>query len=149
MSKAVLIACMDCRHDGKLTDALRNAAEVEHHFYHITRAGGAGVLSKGFAERAAGVVFETKAALEHLGAEEVFITVHGTGEHDNKGCGGYALCGHGHHYETPEASRTFSHEELALAAARLREEGVGVPIRSFYVTFGPNGENLVEEVILN
>jgi hypothetical protein len=136
MSKAVLIACMDCRHDGKLTDALRNAAEVEHHFYHITRAGGAGVLSK------------TKAALEHLGAEEVFITVHGTCEHDNKGCGGYALCGHGHVYETPEASREFSQAELILAATRLRKEGIKVPIRTFYVTFGPGGENIAEEVSL-
>jgi hypothetical protein len=148
MSKAVLIACMDCRHDGKLTDALRNAAEVEHHFYHITRAGGAGVLSKSFAERAAGVLFETKAALEHLGAEEVFITVHGTCEHDNKGCGGYALCGHGHVYETPEASREFSQAELILAATRLRKEGIKVPIRTFYVTFGPGGENIAEEVSL-
>ncbi len=148
MSKAVLIACMDCRHDGKLTDALRDAANVEHHFYHITRAGGAGVLSKGFTERATGVLFETKAALEHLGAEEVFLTVHGTSHYDEKGCGGYALCGHGHHYKTPEASHTFSREELALAAARLREESITVPIRTFYVTFGPNGENIVEEVHL-
>jgi hypothetical protein len=149
MSKAVLIACMDCRHDGKLTDALREAADVSHHFYHITRAGGAGVLSKGFGERANGVLFETNAALEHLGAQEVFITVHGTSEHDEKGCGGYALCGHGHHYETPEASRDFSHAELKEVADRLRAEGVTVPIRSFYVTFGPNGENMIEEVVLD
>lgn len=139
---------MDCRHDGKLTHALRDAAGVEHHFYHITRAGGAGVLSKGFAERATGVLFETKAALEHLGAEEVFITVHGTCDHDEKGCGGYALCGHGHHYENPEASRAFSTEELALAANRLREEGVAVPIRAFYITFGPQGEDFAEEVAI-
>ncbi len=148
MSKAVLIACMDCRHDGKLTNALREAANVQHHFYHITRAGGAGVLSKGFAQRAEGVLFETKAALEHLGAEEVFLTVHGTSLHDEKGCGGYALCGHGHHYETTEASKAFSNEELVLAASRLREEGISVPIRTFYVTFGPHGENIIEEVHL-
>ena len=146
MSKAVLIACMDCRHDGKITDALREAAQVDHHFYHITRAGGAGVLSKGFAERANGVLFETKAAIEHLGAEEVFITVHGSSEHDAKGCGGYALCGHGHVYETPDTSRDFSHDELRTVASRLQDEGVTLPIRAFYVTFGPDGENLVEEV---
>lgn len=139
---------MDCRHDGKLTHALREAAQVDHHFYHITRAGGAGVLSKGFAERAAGVLFETKAALEHLGAEEVFITVHGSCEHDEKGCGGYALCGHGHVYETPEASREFSHDELRTVASRLKEEAIEVPIRAFYVTFGPEGENMIEEVSL-
>lgn len=146
MSKAVLIACMDCRHDGKITDALRTAAQVDHHFYHITRAGGAGVLSKGFAERANGVLFETKAAIEHLGAEEVFITVHGSNEHDAKGCGGYALCGHGHVYETPDTSRDFSHDELRTVASRLQDEGVTLPIRAFYVTFGPDGENLAEEV---
>ena len=149
MSKAVLIACMDCRHDGKITEALREAAAVDHHFYHITRAGGAGVLSKGFAERAGGVLFETKAAIEHLGAEEVFVTVHGSSEHDEKGCGGYALCGHGYAYETPDTSRDFSHDELRSAASRLRAEGVSLPIRAFYVTFGPNGENLVEEVSLD
>ena len=148
MSKAVLIACMDCRHDGKITDALRTSAQVDHHFYHITRAGGAGVLSKGFSERANGVLFETNAAIEHLGASEVFITVHGTSEHDEKGCGGYALCGHGHAYETPDTSREFSYDELRNSAARLRQEGVTLPIRAFYMTFGPHGENFAEEVPL-
>ena len=147
-TRAVLIACMDYRHEGKIGAALRAAADTEHNFYLVSRAGGAGVLSKGFSERAAGVLFETKAALEHLGASEVFITVHGTCEHDEKGCGGYALCGHSHHYESPETSRVFSHNELKEAAARLRSEGIEVPIRSFYVTFGPNGENIVEEVAL-
>ncbi len=149
MNKAVLIACMDYRHEGKLGDALREVSGTNHRFYLVSRAGGAGVLSKGFAERAAGVLFETRAALEHLGASEVFITVHGTCEHDAKGCGGYALCGHGHHYESPDASRLFSHDELKLATLRLRREGVEVPIRSFYVTFGAAGENLIEEVLHN
>jgi hypothetical protein len=148
MSKAILITCMDCRHDGKITDAIRNAADVEHSFYHITAAGGVGVLSKGFSDLAGGILFQANAAIEHLEAEEVFISVHGTSEHDAKGCGGYALCGHGHHYETPEASRVFSYDELALAAKRLRDEGVTLPIRAFYVTFGPDGENLIEEVLL-
>lgn len=149
MTKAVLIACMDYRHEGKLGNALRQTAEVDYPFYLVSRAGGAGVLSKGFAQRAEGVLFETKAAIEHLGASEVFLTVHGTGENDSKGCGGYALCGHGHHYETPEASRAFSHDELRNAARKLQEEGIAVPIRTFYVTFGPNGENIVEEVSVN
>lgn len=140
---------MDYRHEGKIGDALRQTAEIDYPFYMISRAGGAGVLSKGFAQRAEGVLFETKAAIEHLGASEVFLTVHGTGEDDAKGCGGYALCGHGHVYETPEASRSFSHDELRLAASRLREEGIEVPIRTFYLTFGANGENLVEEVPLD
>jgi hypothetical protein len=148
MTKAVLVACMDYRHEGKLGQALREAANVDYPFYIVSRAGGAGVLSKGFAERAEGVLFEAKAAIEHLGASEVFLTIHGTCEHDEKGCGGYALCGHGHHYETPEASRNFSHEELVLAAKRLREEGVLVPIRSFYITFDTEGRNIVEEVTL-
>ena len=148
MKKAVLISCMDYRHDGKLGDAIRNTIGGDHRFYSITRAGGAGVLSQSFTERAAGVLFETKAALEQLGASEVFITVHGTCEQDTKGCGGYALCGHGHHYETPEASQLFSHEELRASAAKLRDEGIEVPIRAFYITFGNNGENLVEEVTL-
>lgn len=66
-----------------------------------------------------------------------------------RSCGGYALCGHGHVYATPEASRDFSHEELKKAAAALKTEGIEVPIRAFYVTFGAGGENLVEEVTLS
>ena len=147
-SKAVLITCMDVRHDGKLTDAIREAAGVEHRFYTITRAGGAGVLSNAFTERAPGVIFETKAAVEKLGAEEVYLAVHGVSEGDMKGCGGYVLCGHGHHYESPETSRDFSYEELRLAAKRLREEGIEKPIRTFYITFSEAGDNLVEEVLI-
>ncbi len=148
-TKAVLIACMDYRHEGKLGHAIREAAGVAHSFYLITRAGGAGVLASGLTERAAGVLFETKVALEKLGAEEVFITVHGTNEHDCKGCGGYALAGHGHHYENPEASRAFSAQELALVATTLRNEGITAPIRAFYVHFGPNGENYADEITLS
>lgn len=146
--KAVLLACMDYRHEGKITDAIRQVANVDYRFYLITRAGGAGVLGSGFQERAEGVLFEIKAAIEHLGAAEVFISVHGTSAEDANGCGGYALCGHGHHYETPETSRDFSHRELRAIATRLRNENITLPIRAFYVTFSANGENIAEEVVL-
>lgn len=145
MKKAVLIQCMDARQDSKLPDALRRAIGIDYRFYVLAGPGGAGILSSIFPEQMSALISNTKISIE-LGAEEVILTIHGSSEHDGNGCGGYIYSGQGSNYDTVEMSHDFSIEELKNAMFRLVSSGIKVPIRMFYVKFGADGENIVEEV---
>jgi hypothetical protein len=137
---------MDCRHgEGALEKAICEEVGA-YKCYGLSHAGGAGALAgKIFPERISAVLYDINAAIT-LGAEKVFLTIHGASDHDPKGCGGYILSGEGAAYETPEKSRAFSVEQLQSALACLEDAGIPVPVQAFYVIFGPNGENYLEEV---
>jgi carbonic anhydrase len=148
-TSAVIVRCMDKRHWGKLAEAIHTKAGDHYVHYDLTVPGGAGL----FASLKSTPDTETlkkyvDIALDKLGAEELHLAVHGSSEHDSHGCGGYALAGFGEHYENPEESRTFSLTELKRAIDSAQKMFPRVKkIRGFYVTFGPKGENIVEEVI--
>jgi hypothetical protein len=147
IKKAVLVCCMDYRHGRgiNLEDSIRGAYDQDYGFYRLTWPGGAGVLTEIDPEIRALFVRNIKLAIEKLHAEEVFITVHGTNEYDNNGCGGYILNGFEGAYKDSNESAGFSVKQLKKAAAFLYEQGIVVPITALYVTFNGIG-NVVTEV---
>lgn len=136
---------MDARHDAKISDAIRNTAEVDDHFYSLTAPGGAGVLAGIFPEQKQALIDNINIALS-LGAEEIFLAIHGSSDDDAKGCGGYVHSGHADEYASPQQSEEFSAGELVKAAKALTDEGITAPVRAFYVTFDAEGNNIVKEI---
>ncbi len=143
----LVFSCMDRRHSNRKLRALSDAGVLHDDApYEIRLAGGAGCLaSLTDADEKQYVLKHIKAGLS-LGVEEVILTVHGIGEEDQGGCGGYRLAGFPQEEKTLEACNEFLAEELKQAEATLRKAGVQVPIRLFIVTFAKDGTNLLNEV---
>lgn len=148
--KAVLVCCMDYRHGlGRdIDEAIREATGVDYGIYRLTGPGGAGMLTDLYPEDRDSLVKRIKLALS-IGAEKIFLAVHGTNTEDDHGCGGFIVNGFGEAYETPARSRTFSFDQLKRAARFLRSYGIAAPIAAFYVTFAHNPGNVLEEVLLD
>src|SRR3954469_24060728 len=96
---AVIVRCMDKRHWGKLAKAIHDKAGNHYVHYDLTVPGGAGIFASLKNSPDTDVLKKyVDIALDKLHAEELHLAVHGAGEHDMNGCGGYALAGHGDNY---------------------------------------------------
>lgn len=144
-----ILRCIDKRHWGKLAPALDAHTGGGYDVYDLSIPGGAGIWADLLREPGLGAINESMGiAVNDLGATEIWLAVHGIEIEGHNGCGAYKLAGHGAHYATPEQSKTFSTSQLKIAASRASEAFPAIKtIRTFYITFGEQDENLIHEVM--
>ncbi len=146
---AVVLRCMDKRHWGKLAQALDAHTGGQYAVYDVSVPGGAGMLADLGRDPHSGIIKEfIGITVEHLGATEIWLAVHGTHAAGDNGCGAYKLAGHGEHYASPDTSKQFSTTQLKKAAESAKLAFPGIHnVRVFYITFAPDGENIVHDVL--
>jgi hypothetical protein len=148
MSKiAVFIRCMERKHWGKLPDAMVQLVGEHWEVYEMTEPGGAGCLARLKKEPTYSKLMANIGIAVGLGAEEIWLSVHGPSEECSHVCKGYELGGYRDRFATAADGRSFAIEELAVAARMMMERFPTVAqVRGFYVTFARDGANLIEEV---
>jgi hypothetical protein len=151
--KVFAIGCIDCRHSGALDKALADYLGLPVNNIYFTRIGGGiGNLASLEGVRTPGLLADIELAIRVAEIQKIIGTVHGTSEHDQRGCAAYADAGHAHQFASVDQSDRFLNDELVTSLNNLHgwldTHGFGhVEVELVPVTFAEANRNVFGQPI--
>ncbi len=134
--KNLVVSCIDFRFRGDMHQALQDAFGIDD-FDEIKLAGGGGNLATlGRGERCKMVLDDIGLALKAHGVENVYLINH-------QNCGAYALSGSAFPKEITDEEREYHRDELASAAAMVKELYPNVNVVTSWAHVHPETDEII------